>query len=313
MKFDVGVPSGAIKHYDAWVGGGDLHDFAVSAEAAGIDSVHVTDHPFPEDSWLATGGHQAFDPFVALGCMAAVTSTVRLRTNLLVSGYRHPYLMARAIASLDRLSNGRTIVGMGAGYLEAEFEVLGADFAGRGKKFDEAIDAMTDAWSGESVHRPDGFYPATGHTMTPTPVQQPRPPIWIGGNSVAAKRRAAELADGWIPMPTTPTLAAITGTTELDSLDQLAGEIAEVLARRQVAGRTGPFDVGFGAFGMPKPADDPTGDAIREVIAAHEAIGVTWMSLPCRGRSLAACQDELAWLGEHVVAPYRAAAAPADG
>ena len=174
MKFDVGVPSGAIKHFDSWVGDGDMSDFAVAAEQAGLDSVHVTDHPFPEDSWLASGGHQAFDPFVALATMSAVTTTIGLRTNLLVSGYRHPYLMARSIASLDRLSGGRMIVGMGAGYLEAEFDVLGADFASRGKRFDEALAAMADAWSGETVDRPDGFYPAQGHTMLPMP-SQPQP------------------------------------------------------------------------------------------------------------------------------------------
>ena len=79
MKFDVGVPSGAIKHYEQWVGDGHLKDFAVHAEQAGIDGVNVTDHPFPEDSWLANGGHHAFDPFVALSSMAAVTDRIRLR------------------------------------------------------------------------------------------------------------------------------------------------------------------------------------------------------------------------------------------
>lgn len=308
MKFDIGVPSGAIKHYVSWVGEGQLLDFAVSAEMAGFDSVHVTDHPFPEDAWLANGGHHAFDPFVALTSMAAVTRTIRLRTNLLVAGYRSPYLMARSIASLDRLSHGRMIVGMGAGYLEAEFDALGADFAGRGKRFDEAIEAMTAAFTGESVDREGGLYPASGHSMLPTPVQQPRPPLWVGGNSAAAKRRAATLADGWIPMPANPVMAEITGTTTLTTFEQLRDEIADVHGRREEAGRTAEFDIAFGAFGMPGADDDPDGERMREVITEHEDIGVTWMSLPCRGRSLTACQEEIAWLGERVIGPMRATA-----
>ena len=305
MRFDVGVPSGAIKHFDAWVGEGQLLDFAVSAEEAGFDSVHVTDHPFPEDGWLSTGGHQAFDPFVALSTMAAVTTTLRLRTNLLVAGYRNPYLMARSIASLDRLSHGRMLVGMGAGYLEPEFEVLGGDFRARGRLFDEAIEAMTDAWTGESVNRPEGAFAAVGHTMAPPPAQLPRPPIWIGGNSAAAKRRAAELADGWIPMPTTPSLAAITGTAEIDSFDTLAAEIRDVLDRRAKVGRGGAFDIAFGAYGMPSADDDPDGEHMRDVVQRHADIGVTWFSLPVNGRSLGACQEQMAWFGEFVIGPMR--------
>src|ERR1700730_1353380 len=167
LRFDVGVPSGAIKHFEAWVGEGSLNDFAVAAEKAGMDAVNVTDHPFPEDSWMANGGHHAFDPFVALSSMAAVTTTIGLRTNLLVAGYRNPYMTAPSIASLDVLSGGRMIVGMGAGYLQAEFDVLGGDYGRRGKKFDETIEAMTAAWSGQSVHRGEGFFPAEGHTMLP--------------------------------------------------------------------------------------------------------------------------------------------------
>ena len=305
MRFDIGVPSGAIKHFETWLGDGRLEHFAISAEQAGIDSVNVTDHPFPEDSWLANGGHQAFDPFVALSFMACVTNRVRLRTNLLVAGYRNPFIMARSIASLDRLSGGRVIVGIGAGYLKSEFDVLGADFVTRGARFDEALEAMTQAWSGESVSRQGGFYPVEGHTMQPTPVQRPRPPLWIGGNSGPAKRRASEAADGWIPMPANRTLASITGTTELGSLDELASGIREVRERREELGRTGRFDVGFGVLGAPRREDDPEGERMRElVVTVHEA-GVTWISLPCRGRTLSACQEEMAWLGERVVAPLR--------
>jgi probable F420-dependent oxidoreductase len=305
MKFDVGVPSGAIKHFETWVGTGHLNEFAVAAEAAGLDAVNVTDHPFPEDAWLANGGHHAFDPFVALSSMSAVTSTIGLRTNLLVAGYRNPYLAARSIASLDVLSGGRVIVGMGAGYLRAEFDVLGADFSTRGKRFDEAIEAMTAAWSGTSVDRDGTFYPAHGHSMVPVPVQRPRPPIWVGGNSAAAKRRAALLADGWLPFPQPEVMAAITGSPALTTLDDLKAGIDEVFDLRIQAGLEGKFDIAFASFERPDPEGDPDGERFRERLAAYEDLGVTWLSLGCRGRTLAACQEELAWLAEAVVGPYR--------
>ena len=305
MKFDVSVPSGAIKHFHDWVGSGHLNDFAVAAEKAGMDAVNVTDHPFPEDSWMANGGHHAFDPFVALSSMAAVTTSIGLRTNLLVAGYRNPYLTARSIASLDVLSGGRMIVGMGAGYLKAEFDVLGADYGRRGKKFDEAIEAMTAAWSGLSVERGEGFFPAVGHTMLPKPIQQPRPPIWVGGNSTAAMRRAARLADGWLPFPQPEVMSKITGSPPLTSLDDLRTGIAEVHRLRAEAGRSGPFDIAFSSFGRPDPQGDPDASRFREQIQTYADAGVTWLSIGCRGRSLQACIDELSWLGDNIVGPYR--------
>jgi probable F420-dependent oxidoreductase len=307
MKFDVGVPSGAIKHFESWVGDGKLNEFAAAAEAAGLDAVNVTDHPFPSDAWLSNGGHHAFDPFVALSSMSAVTDTIKLRTNLLVAGYRNPYLTARSISSLDVLSGGRVIVGMGAGYLQPEFDVLGGDFGSRGKRFDEAIGAMTAAWSGVSSNRVGGFYPATGHSMLPRPVQRPRPPIWVGGNSEAAMRRAALLADGWLPFPQSSVMAQITGSPVLSSLDDLTTGIARVTALRHEAGITEPFDIAFASFDRPDPQEDPSGERFREALVPYEDAGVTWLTLGCRGRTLAACKEELAWLSEAIVLPYRRA------
>jgi len=193
---------------------------------------------------------------------------------------------------------------MGAGYLRAEFEVLGADFGHRGKLFDEAIEAMTEAWSGESVHR-GGAFPADGHTMLPRPVQRPRPPIWIGGNSKAAMRRAAVLADGWLPFPQGEVMSKITGSPPLTDLDDLKVGIAEAQRLRAEAGRTEPFDIAFSSFTRIDPEGDPEGEKYREQISVYADAGITWLSLGCRGRTLDACRDELAWLGKAIVAPYQ--------
>src|ERR1019366_9842386 len=107
--------------------------------------------PFPGDTWLAPGGPPALDPLVALSCAAAATSTIRLHTNLFILAYRNPFLAAKGIATLDVLSGGRMVVGIGAGYLEPEFDALGVPFEERKDRMDEALAAMEAAWSGQSV------------------------------------------------------------------------------------------------------------------------------------------------------------------
>src|SRR5690348_8441543 len=110
---------------------------SLAAEQAGFFAVYVTEHPMPGDDWLATGGHHALDPFVALSFAAAATSSIRLQTNLAVPAYRNPFLLAKSVASLDHLSGGRVILGVGAGYLEPEFRALGVDYAERNALTDE--------------------------------------------------------------------------------------------------------------------------------------------------------------------------------
>jgi alkanesulfonate monooxygenase SsuD/methylene tetrahydromethanopterin reductase-like flavin-dependent oxidoreductase (luciferase family) len=118
-------------------------------------------------------------------------------TNVFVGSYRHPLQTAKAFATLDTLSGGRVILGMGAGHVEKEFDALGLPFAERGRMLDSAVDGVKEAWVDEYVGEGDD---AVG--MRPRPVQQPRPPIWIGGSSRPALRRVAERADGWIPQGT---------------------------------------------------------------------------------------------------------------
>ena len=128
-----------------------IGEMARALEAAGFDAGYATEHPFPPDAWLASGGHHALDPFVSLGAAAAATERLRLHTNVLVLPYRNPFLAAKAIASLDVVSGGRAIVGVAAGYLEGEYQALGADFAARNDVADDALRAMKRAWSGASV------------------------------------------------------------------------------------------------------------------------------------------------------------------
>ena len=298
MRFNLLMPMRATKHYDRWIEGGHLADVARLAEASGFDGVSATEHPFPDDEWLAHGGHHAFDPFVALSFMAAATTRVQLLTFVLVSGYRNPYVTAKALASLDKLSGGRVVAGMAAGYLRPEFTVLGAEWEGRGPLFDAALDAMRTAWTGDSVDI-DGPFPAKGHTQLPAPARPGGPPIWIGGNSAGARRRAAAKADGWMPIAQDEALARITRTPALETIDQLATMVSDLKTRRaQYGGHA--VDVCFSPFGDRTDAASWAAQ-IRRDLPAYQEAGVTWLLIEPWSRSFSEFCDSVSRLSDEVV------------
>ncbi|WP_409330021.1 TIGR03619 family F420-dependent LLM class oxidoreductase [Trujillonella humicola] len=302
MEFNFQFPTRAVKHWSTWIGSRHLADLAIAAEESGFDLVSTTDHPFPAEDWLARGGHHAFDPFVSLSFMAAATSRIRLLTFILVAGYRNPYVTAKSAASLDLLSGGRLVVGMGAGYQQAEFEVLDASFADRGKRFDAAIGAMRAAWTGEVVDRDDPFFPASGHVMLPPPAQPLGPPIWIGGNSPAATRRVAEFADGWLPFEQRSAQAEITSTPVLVAED-LAEKVATIRRLRVERGRPADFAVCF----TPETGRDPERNvaAIGAVVDDLERAGVTHLSIDSQARSVDECLAEIGTYGRELISGRR--------
>jgi probable F420-dependent oxidoreductase len=301
MKFTLLMPMRATKHYERWIEDGHLVDVARLAEEAAFDAVAATEHPFPDDEWLAQGGHHAFDPFVALSFMAAATTRVQVLTFVLVSGYRNPYVTAKALASLDRLSGGRVVAGMAGGYLRSEFEVLGADWEHRGALFDAALDAMRLAWSGGSVDI-DGPFPAHGHSQLPTPTRPGGPPVWIGGNSAVARRRAAQRGDGWMPIAQSEAMAAITRTPPIETVGQL-GQMAADLRRRREAAGGAQLDICFAPFG--DQADTVSWcKQIRSDLPAYEAAGVTWLTIEPYSRSLGQLRDAVKRIADEVVSAH---------
>ncbi len=290
MRFAFQFPMRAMNRWDEWIADRSLGELAAAAEEAGFDLISSTDHPFPDEKWLKGGGHHAFDPFVSLAFMAAQTTRIRLLTMLVVSAYRHPYITAKAAASLDNLSGGRLVLGLGAGYQRAEFEVLGASFADRGKRFDSALAAMHAAWTGEAVDFDDAFYPAHGHVMLPRPAQPGGPPIWFGGNSAASLRRVAAIGDGWMPIEQGEAMAEITGTPPL-GLSELAEKIDAVLARRRELGRTTDLSVSW----APAGARDIEGhaEAVAEGATSFAAAGATHVLVESRARGVGDCLREL--------------------
>jgi probable F420-dependent oxidoreductase len=252
---------------------GPVSELAQAAEAAGFDGFGLTEHPAPTGKWLTNGGHQSLDPFVALGAAAAVTSRINLITYLTVTPYRNPMLLAKSAATVDLLSDGRFILGMGAGYLKAEFRALGVDFTERNTLFDEALDVLPLHWSGEPFDYLGTHFDARDILALPAPPARSIP-IWIGGNSALTKRRVAERAQGWMPMLGPAELFTTARTAALTDGDDLVAAIAEV---RAAAGDR-PLDilltyngsVGDGASDVASHQDN---------IAALEAAGVTWVSI----------------------------------
>src|SRR6516165_2307727 len=201
MPFTLSVtfPFDHIQHGEEFVSMAAVHECAKAAEEAGFWSGTVTDHPVPSYRWLDNGGHYAQDPFVMLSLVAAVTTKLRVQSNIIVLPYRNPFITARAVSSLDAFSNGRVVLGLGAGYLKPEYKALGVDFDSRNDLMDEYMRAMKLAWTGEDFSFEGTGYTAVGNRVLPTPVQKPHPPLLVGGNSKRALRRTVELGDAWHP------------------------------------------------------------------------------------------------------------------
>ncbi len=271
-----------VFHYPQTDGGdrdllepGQPADVAARAEAAGFDAFALTDHPAPGARWLESGGHQSLDPFVALGAVATSTSRIRLLTHLAVAPYRNPLLLAKTAATVDKLSRGRMILGLGTGYNKTEFRALGVDIDERNELFDEALDVLPLHWAGEPFSYAGKHFAAREVIALPRPVQQPIP-IWIGGNSTLSRRRAAERAQGWMPMLGPPQLSVTARTRHIES----ESELAELIAQTQEwarASRRQPIDI-LSSYTDPTLADPTTdADRHREAFSALEAAGVTWL------------------------------------
>jgi probable F420-dependent oxidoreductase len=255
---------------------GEITDVAAAVEAAGFDGFALTEHPIPGANWLDHGGHQTLDPFVGLAFAAAVTERIRLLTHLAVVPYRNPFLLAKSAATLDRCSNGRFILGIGTGYHKTEFFALGVDFDERNALFDEALDVLPKAWSGEPFDAAGLHFAARGVIQRPRPTQDPIP-IWIGGNSKLSRRRVAARAQGWMPMGVPEEVARSTRSPHIGSLAELGDMIAEV---KDLAGdRAGELDfcMSYSGDGLQHPTKDV--ERHRDAIGELAAIGVTWANV----------------------------------
>jgi len=194
-----------------------LRTLAQRAEDLGFDSAWVSDHivvprriesfyPYSADGVPTFNPEQPYyEPLSVLNFLAGCTQRLRLGTHVLILPYRNPVLTAKVLATLDVLSGGRVILGAGVGWMEEEFQALGLNtYAQRGAVTDEYLRLFKELWTKEEPEFQGEYYQMSGAGFYPKPVQKPHPPIWIGGHTGPAIRRAAELGDGWMPIGLRP-------------------------------------------------------------------------------------------------------------
>jgi probable F420-dependent oxidoreductase len=174
---------------------------ARKAEELGFDAIFVNDHVIVDASARSAPWTNCYDPFVALSYVAANTSRIRLGVSVLIVPYRNPIATAKALATIDRMSGGRLICGVGVGWNEAEFAALGVPFGERGARTNEYLRVWQACWGPDKVSFAGKFVQFADMFVSPKPLQQPHPPFWCGGVSVAALRRAARFAATWQPTP----------------------------------------------------------------------------------------------------------------
>ena len=294
LPFDCGDKSSPFLTMDA------VKRIGQTLEQQGFSGGNVTDHPCPSAKWLDHGGHDAQDPFVMLSLVAAVTTTLRLQTGILVLPYRNPFVVARAAATLDVFSNGRLTLGLGAGYLKGEYGALGADFDSRNDTMDEYIKAMKAAWTGETFAFTGSDYEARGNRMNPSPVQKPHPPLLVGGNSKRAIRRAAELADGWYPFFTPAALSSTAKTAAMADAEDLQNGIAYLQAHCEKIGREDKPEVFLGS--VRRPGEEKNPQILLDKLSMYRELGVSGAVCNVEGASLDAWEEDAQWLGEEVIA-----------
>ena len=279
MRFALTHPMMSHPHDPGLSTGEGVAAIAEAAETAGFDGFGFTDHPAPGQRWLESGGHDALDPFAALGFVAARTSTIRLIPNLVVLPYRNPFVVAKAGATLDCLSGGRFTLAVGAGHQKAEFAALGVDIEERAALMDEALRAIHAIWTGDDITLEGRHFDARRITAHPRPATQPRPPIWVGGNTGAARQRVVVHGEGWCPFPAPPALAERTGSAPMDTDDLLRAGIDDLRRRLDSAGRDPDgVDVAFSAYNRP-PTTAEEAEPVLERIDQLAALGVTWTYL----------------------------------
>jgi probable F420-dependent oxidoreductase len=273
-----------VEPWEQTAGPAEIAAVARAADESDFFYVAVCDHVAIPRALAPTMSTVWYDPIATLSWVAAQTSAVRLLSSVYNLSYRHPLVAAKAFATLDALSDGRLIVGLGAGHVQAEFEVLGVDFHRRGSLLDAGIQLLDAALR-------DEFPLDLDVGLQPRPVQRPRPPLWIGGSSPAAVRRAARLADGWLPQGTPraqlPPLLDIF-RTERDDRPADIGAITEWLY------------VGTPSWDLARPCIAGSADELAALLFEWKALGVNHLQVRFPSRSVDELVDQVRAFGAEV-------------
>ena len=235
---------------------------ACKAEEIGFDALFVNDHVIVDDAPRSALWRNVYDPLMVLSHVAARTSRALLGTSVLIMPYRNPIVTAKMIATLDQLSGGRAIAGVGAGWNEAEYDALGVPYHERGARTTEYLRLWQACWEPGPTTFHGRFFSFDEMHVSPKPLQQPHPPIWIGGSSHASLRRAARFAQVWQPTPT--------ALPELLSNQAYLREVCAEIGRDDVPRTRMSFRVNFSYItGSSSSAGErPTGQGTPDQVAS---------------------------------------------
>ena len=293
MRFGFALPSS--------IDGEELCYFAQRAEALGFESIWTGDHivlptagtdqyPYTADGSFSRSADEPFlETMTLLSYVAARTKTIRIGSTVVILPYRNPIVQAKMFASLDVLTGGRVICGVGVGWLEKEFETLGVPYARRGAMSDEWLAIFKCLWTEEYPSHQGEFYSFDGIQLYPKPVQKPQIPIWVGGHTRRAIRRTVAFGDAWHPTRQTP--------------EYVEGMLPYLRHHAREAGRD-PSEITislkrslhFTDLGLPESGTVRTGGAMigttREVIEdvrRCSQIGISQLTYDFRTRDVEAC------------------------
>jgi probable F420-dependent oxidoreductase len=310
MQFGLHLPASS-----AGVKPGELVEFARKAEDLGFYCITVADHvivpknisvPYPytvDGKYPGTGYH--LETLMTIGFLAGATTRIRFVTSVMIAPYRNPVITAKMLASLDVLSGGRIIVGLGVGWMKEEFDNLRAPaYQERGRVTDEYIQAFRELWTKETPSFKGKYCSFSDIVFLPKPVQKPAIPIWIGGHSKQALRRAAQLGDGWHPIGGVPTIPL--------EPEDIRRDLVTLADYARIAGRD-PKNIHVALKGSLFDREKQTVpgkrrrflggcEEIAEDIRDYRDAGVQTMIFDVRRPSAAATLERMEWLATQVIA-----------
>ena len=282
--------------WESTAGPAELAQVAQAADRHGMFYVGVCDHVAIPREYAKRMGTTWYDTIATLAWIAAQTEHVRLLSHVFVLAYRSPLVAAKSFSTLDHLSGGRVIAGVGAGHVEAEFAAVGADFARRGPVLDESLAGFTAALEDE--------YPVldgevSGLGARPRPAQTPRPPVWVGGSSPAAVRRAGRSADGWLPQGTPredmPQLIAMLHEERKATHGDVGGDDGV-----EIGAITEWLYVGTPSWDVGRPCISGSAQQLAEDLREYGAMGVSHLQVRFPSRSVDELVDQVAAFGDAV-------------
>jgi probable F420-dependent oxidoreductase len=266
------------RFFQSWEADAGIDAIAATAQAGerlGYHHVTCSEHVAVAADKLHLRGRSYWDPLATLGYLAACTQRIRLATHVLVLPFHHPLAIAKRYGTLDRISGGRLILGVGVGSAPEEFELLGVPFAGRGDRMDDALRAIRQTFGQPAPSYHGTHYSFDGWVVEPHGIQQ-TVPLWIGGRSERALQRAVELGDGWAPQ----------GANHLT----FAEMVKRAIQSPAFAARERPLEIIMATPPELDPVQEPR--RLADAIAELDTIGATMLNVRLVHRSLAHCLEQ---------------------